>query len=63
MKLLAECLGVLLAQKGTDKLRAELKQAVDRALLGVTDSLLRRSFLARVMAYGELQTACVRKVG
>jgi tetratricopeptide (TPR) repeat protein len=53
--LLAECLGVLLSQDGTDELSAESRRAVERVLLGVTDQALRRSFLSRVTANGERQ--------
>ncbi len=67
--LLTECLGVLLAQDGTDELLAESRRAMDRVLVGVTDQALRRSFLARVTADRErqknrdLQAACVRNCG
>ena len=52
---LVECLGVLLKQEGTDELWAESRRAVECVLLGVTDEVLRRSFLARVAANGESQ--------
>lgn len=48
---LVECLSVLLKQDGTDELSAESQLAVKRVLLGVTDEVLRRSFLVRVTSY------------
>ncbi len=53
--LLAECLSVLLLDKGTDELLAESQRAVDNVLLGVADQSLRRSFLAKMSATGQGQ--------
>ena len=50
---LVECLSVVLKQDGTDELSAQSQLAVKRVLLGVTDEVLRRSFLARVATHGE----------